>query len=116
MENIKSSISNHNHTLLSNDTPTSARMQLKRAKDCPLDGKCLIKSIIYQADIKSQSDGIVKSYIGMASNTFKKRYRNHVKSFKHPQYSSETELSKYVWKLKNDRKIYTIKWSIVKRT
>ena len=40
----------------------------------------------------------------MTSNTFKERYRNHLKSFKHPQYSSETELSKHVWNLKNDGK------------
>ncbi len=51
----------------------------------------------------------------MTSNTFKERYRNHLKSFKHPQYSSETELSKHVWNLKNDGKKFEIKWSIVRR-
>ena len=51
----------------------------------------------------------------MTSNSFKERYRNHLKSFNHRQYSSETELSKHVWNLKNDHIGFAIKWSIVKR-
>ena len=42
----------------------------------------------------------------MTSNSLKERYRNHLKSFDHCQYSSEPELSKHVWNLKNDH-IYT---------
>ena len=41
---------------------------------------------------------------------------------KHPQeklnirqYSTETELSKYVWTLKEEKKPFTIKWLFVKR-
>ena len=39
------------------------------------------------------------------SNTFKERFRNHIKSFNHKEYSNETELSDY-----------TIKWSIIKKS
>ena len=115
MEKIKSAISNHNHKLLSNDPPASAQCNCKSVKECPLDGKCLSKNIVYKAQIKSQNNGTVKTYIGMTSNAFKERYRNHIKSFKHPQHSSETELSKHVWDLKNNCKDFEIKWSIVKR-
>ena len=114
MENIKSTISNHNHELLSNDLPASAQCNCKHEKECPLDGKCLVKNIVYKAEIASQN-GTVKTYIGMTSNSFKERYRNHLKSFNHRQYSSETELSKHVWDLKNDHIGFAIKWSIVKR-
>ena len=51
----------------------------------------------------------------MTPNSFKERYRSHLKSFNHRQYSSETELSKHVWNLKNDWKEFAIKWSVVKR-
>ena len=114
MENIKSTISNHNHELLSNDLPASAQCNCKHEKECPLDGKCLVKNIVYKTEIASQN-GTVKTYTGMTSNSLKKRYRNHLKSFNHRQYSSETELSKHVWNLKNDHIRFAIKWSIVKR-
>ena len=60
---------------------------------CPLNEKCL------------------------TSTEFKVRYRNHKKSFNKPTYSSDTELSKYVWDLKDNckKREYSIKWSILKR-
>ena len=72
MENIKSTISNHNHELLSNDLPASAQCNCKNEKECPLDGKCLVKNIVYKAEIASQN-GTVETYIGMimTSNSFK---------------------------------------------
>ena len=51
----------------------------------------------------------------MTSNTFKERYRNHIKSFTHKKYSNETELSKHVWHLKQNKTDFTIKWSIIKK-
>ena len=46
---------------------------------------------------------------------FKVRYRTHKKSFNKPTYSSDTELSKYVRDLKDKKREYSIKWSILKR-
>ena len=43
-------------------------------------------------------------------------YRNHEKSFRHSEYSTETELSKYIWSLKDKNLDYKIKWKIKKRT
>ena len=52
----------------------------------------------------------------MTSNTFKERFRNYIKSFNHKKYSNETELSKYVWHLKENNTDYPIKWSIIKNS
>ena len=52
----------------------------------------------------------------MTSNTFKERYRNHIKSFTHKKYSNETELSKHAWHLKQNKADFTIKWSIIKKS
>ncbi len=41
-------------------------------------------------------NGKTKRYIGMTANSFKERFPNHKKSFDHPMYARETELSKYV--------------------
>ena len=45
---------------------------------------------------------------------FKTRYRNHAKSFTNKKYSTETELSKHVWKLKAAKKPFSIIWSLLK--
>ena len=63
---------------------------------------------IYIEIINDQNDE-KKRYIGLTETTFKTRYGNHVKSFKHRKYSKETELSKYIWELKDDNKVPIIK-------
>ena len=42
---------------------------------------------------------------------FKFRYNNHTKSFNR-YYEHDTELSKYIWKLKDLGKAFILKWSI----
>ena len=56
-----------------------------------------------------------ETYIGLCDTTcFKLRYRNHVCSFKNEQYRHVTELSKYIWNLKDKNIKYDIKWRKVK--
>ena len=52
----------------------------------------------------------------MISSTFKERSKNHIKSFTHKKYPNEIELSKYVWHLKENNTVFTIKWSITKNS
>ena len=75
---------------------------------CPLNNQCLEKCLIYQATVKTSTT--TKIYIGCTEGTFKKKYANHVKSFNHKCYSTETELSKYVWKLIDQNTIFKIAW------
>ena len=55
-----------------------------------------------------------ETYVGLATN-FKERYRNHKTSFRHSKRRNETELSKYVWNLQNEKKPFQIKWKILKK-
>ena len=54
-------------------------------------------------------------YIG-AAETFKLRYANHLKSFRHEQYKKETALSKYIWTLKSKNLNFSINWKILRKT
>ena len=83
--------------------------------ECPAAGKCSTKSVGYRADVTTKNNGERKSYIGITTNKFKQRYRNHLKSFRNAKYSNDTELSKHVWNLKKENKDFSIKWSIIKR-
>ena len=36
-------------------------------------------------------------------------------SFRHEKYENQTELSKYIWNLKREGKIFRVKWDILRR-
>jgi hypothetical protein len=65
------------------------------------------------AETTTTDVGETKEYIDMTAGTFKVRYANYKKSINSPRYSNETEFSKYVWKLKQSNRPYTIKWSVL---
>ena len=81
--------------------------------DCPLDGKCLASCLVYKAEIVS--DTLNGVYYGSSEGEFKTRYNNHTKSFRHRKHQNDTELSKCVWKLKDEGKEYVVKWTIARR-
>ena len=64
--------------------------------DCPLDNKCLTPKIVYQADVRNDTNDEKKFYLGVSETPFKERFRNHKKEFTHKKYRNSTELSKYI--------------------
>ncbi len=85
-------------------------------KDSSTTGKSLSKSVVYQADVTTDDNGETKSYIyiGITTNQFKERYRDHVKSYQLNKYANNTELSKHISKLKENKRHFSVKWSIIK--
>ena len=55
-----------------------------------------MQDIVYKC-IASTLMNPEKTYLGTAEGDFKKRYNNHIKSFRHKRYSKETTLSKSIW-------------------
>ena len=47
--------------------------------------------------------------------TFNLRYRNHICSFRNERYKHATELSKYIWSLKDQKIASQIKWRKIKQ-
>ena len=74
----------------------------------------VFKRKCYQATVMPEV-GDPETYIGMTSTPFKERLANHEKSFNHLKYSTETSLSKFIWKLKGKKIGYSITWRIVDR-
>ena len=112
LPNIGSIIAQQNKQVLnrlsSADTETPP-CNCRNKRDCPLEGKCRTKCVIYKASICT-SKGKTISYYGCCETDFKARYYNHkqTSSKRH-----QTELSKLVWRLKDEGHIPVIKWSIV---
>ena len=75
MPNIKAEIRKHNKNTL--------EVQQKHPDTrCPLNGQCLIESIVYQANITGNIPGYKeKVYLSVSETTFKVYYGNHKKSF-----------------------------------
>ncbi len=88
-------------------------MHLQGQENMPAPGKMHdYKDIVYNATVTTSNTNSTKHYIGMTASTFKERYRNHIKSFNHKRYSNDTELSKYIWKLKDNKQDFDITWSV----
>ena len=117
MKNVKSIIQGHNSQLLAkmdSTAPPTRECNCRNKTSCPLSGKCLSTAIVYRAEVNCDNDTF--SYIGLTGGTFKMRYNNHTKSFRHKTHSNDTELSKFIWQLKDKEKEFSISWSIVKQS
>ena len=99
-------ITSHNRRIIQ---PTSGNhgCNCRNRAECPLDNKCLTVNIVYKAVVSAPSKPD-KKYFGIAETSFKDHFRNHTRGFRHKKYVNSTKLSKYMWKLK-DEKITTNK-------
>ena len=118
MPNMEAVISGHNRKVLCSSPEVGIPSITKKdcncrggVPSCPLQGKCLTQSVIYKADVTV--DNKTSSYIGLASNTFKERYTNHISSFNNEKHRESTTLSKYIWENKDQGKNFQIRWSII---
>ena len=119
MPNIGDKISAHNKQILEGNRGTNGQgnpivppgrdnCNCRIKTDCPLEGECLSESIIYKATVDNK-----ETYIGLAGGTFKQRFTAHKASFRHSDRRNDTQLSKYVWEMKDQGLNPTIKWEIL---
>ena len=110
-DNMETIIKKHNAQILNKQTRVTEKMcNCRKAENCPLQGNCLQNEIVYKANIHSQ--GKLKCYFGLSEGQFKTRYNNHKTSFKYIGNRENTELAKYIWKLKETNKKFEITWEI----
>lgn len=83
----------------------------RNKNDCPLEGECLQKEIVYQATVTTNEKK--ETYVGLTATAFKTRWCNHQMSFKHEKKRNDTELSKYLWELKEKKEQFTMSWKIL---
>ena len=57
----------------------------------------------------------METYVGLTAGQFKDRYYKHIGDFNHENRRTSTELSSYIWDLKDENIPYNISWEIVKR-
>ena len=105
---MASLIATHNRCILNpNDQVYVCNCRVR--SDCPLQHKCLIPGIVYEAIVTNNKDDVEKIYYGLCKTALQERYRN---SFRHEKNRNETELSNYIWALKK-KKVTFSKWKIL---
>ena len=124
MNDTKQIIDNHNKRILNSskhindtadntNTKDSKTCNCRQKNTCPLNGNCFQSSLIYQATITRKDNSTTETYIGLTETDFKTRYRNHTASFPHTKLRNSTELSKYIWSLKENNIDRFISWCIL---
>ena len=91
-------------------------------EDCPLDGHCKTKDVVYNADLKfnevnpytHRAENVHKNYVGSTSTTFKIRWGNHKQTFIREDKAHQSTLAIEIWRLKNINPNYNydLEWSI----
>ena len=116
MDNMEKLVKKHSNNLLRKNDTNKWTCNCLANNTCPLNGKCLSSNIVYSAEVRIGNNQHGDKYFGICETEFKTRLGNHKNSFKNRQKEKDTELSKYIWNLK-DKNItnYSIKWSIVKQ-
>ena len=108
---MKNSIKQHISKILSEaETHQEKSCNCCNKNNCPLNGNCQVKTIVYKATVTTQDN--YRIYYGTSEDEFKTRYNNHTKSFRNRQYVNETELSNYIWQLNDNRIDFHLKWEI----
>ena len=109
MRNMKAIIKSHNAKVLAPPPPPEPpnMCSCPRAKkaECPLSGQCLTKNVVYKATVSTQGKPDMP-YYGLASTTFKERYRGHNSDIR-LRHRQGTALAKHIWRLKDNNEEYS---------
>ena len=117
-DNLQTIIKKHNRKILETNktAPTENNCNCRKKNDNPMENNRLTSSVIYNANVTTESDTTGKNYIVLTEGTFKQRFKQHKLSFRNRNYSNSTELSKYIWSLKDNNTNFSINWSILATT
>ena len=119
MPSMGAIISSHNAKILAEPETATNTCNCRKAKGqpttCPLEGKCLTRSIVYKATVTATGKPTM-TYFGLTEGTFKTRYYTHRQSFKDPTKRHATRLSSYMWGLRDEGIQGCIKWEIARKS
>ena len=60
------------------------------------------ESVVYRTTVSTEDHNPPQPYVGLTENSFKTRYSNHKSLFSNANKRQNTELSKYIWYLKQN--------------
>ena len=115
MPNMAARIKAHNNWIINGGSGAReepANCTCRDPNACPLSGGCETRNVVYQATVTTGDEE--KTYVGLTSTSFKTRYNQHISDMNLRNSSQKTSLSQFIWKLKDSKKPYSIKWKILR--
>ena len=79
----------------------------------------LTNKIVYKAEVGTNdviNELSTKVNFGNSETEFTFKYNNHTMSFRNRTHENDSDLSKFIWSLKDQNKEFDIKWSIFKKS
>ena len=106
-KNMKAIITGQNNKLINPKTNDNGNVRMCNCVgfECPVNGECLRKEVIYCCKVETQSGS--RNYIGATKNTFKSRWNAHNSNARCIQNRTATTLANHVWSLKETNQIFT---------
>ena len=84
-------IKSRNNRILSEETAqVQPKYNCQQKDNCPLEGNCLNKELIYQSNLKENTTNDGVNYNGLTGNTFKDRFYKHRNSVKYKYKENST--------------------------
>ena len=113
-DNLQTIIKKHNRKIFETRHPSrKTNVKNRKINDFPLKNNCLTSSVVYNANVTTESDTTRKNYIALTEGTFTQHHTQRKLSFRNRNYSNSTELSRHIWTLKDNNTNFTINWSIL---
>ena len=115
MPNMAAAINSHNKKILkpASDIAEQPRCICKRGPDCPVQGTCSQKWVVYSATVTENRSQKTETYTGLTSRPFKVRWEEHLRNFERPDDRNKSKLSGHIWDLKDRGLEYSLSWSII---
>ena len=115
MPNMKTYVAMHNQKILKVGNPPSPPGCNCRSGplDCPFNGECLAKNVVYRATVTEEVSGKSETYAGLTSRPFKTRLGEHKTSMNNEAYKTKSNLAIHCWNLKDKGVSYNLSWEKV---
>ena len=118
MPNVAQAISRHNSKVLKGDRQNQQQTGCNcdgGPANCPVQGECKTKSVVYEASIRETVSGKIETYTGLTSRTFKQRYNEHCSDTRNPGSRHKSKFSLHIWDLKDRGVNHEIEWKFLDR-
>ena len=80
-----------------------------------MNGKCPVQNVVHKCTVSATPNFAKRVYPGVAESDWNQRFYNHKKLIKSKSYSNDTNLSSYLWDLREKHDVFpTLTWSAVK--
>ena len=112
MPNMQTLVARHNQKMLKNGSEQIEEgCNCKRGvANCPFQGKCQTKNLVYEATVTETVSGKTETYTGLTSRPMKTRIGEHNTSMNNPAYRTRSSLSTHAWNLKEQGIDFSVKW------